>query len=532
MGNTQSQGKKSDKEEDMYFNKELLDSIDLLASKLIFEQSFQNLKKLEDPRYCNEVSVLTQQLLKKKLDPVTVNVVSTRIKYGTTNLYVIDDDGYKQLKKVDYKGDKNALCLNVSRFYTRIFQAYSAIVSAINPVYVYRDIEGTEKVSSVFDEISSENKSKADIGLRSLCSRRIYYLKPRKMGEKQMSLKMKNCGMNKKSQPIPILTREHVDKHKKKEKTDIEVEKKEDNEEKETESEEKKEEVESDKKEEEKDVKQEEKKEDTEEEKKEEGESQEKDAEQHEKKEEGESKEKKEDKQVGGNSDVVDENKPVVKEENNIEEKGEVKMTSDILNTMTLADEPGIQSLENLYKDVMKIETVGKQLKGVFVMSDKSKKQYKKDLMEFYKAFVPNGESRNNIEKFSDIKLTDFTKTKECNDKNDDSVNVKWGKGIMGDSSKKEDSLFVKYGNHFQSMIKNVKERENELLGLLQQLFEFDLNKPVPIKIKSDLTEDKLNNEIMGNIKKTIKKMYIGCETDFQRGIQIYNEIYKQRNNM
>ena len=165
-------------------------------------------------------------------------------------------------------------------------------------------------------------------------------------------------------------------------------------------------------------------------------------------------------------------------------------------------------------------------------MSDKSKKQYKKDLMEFYKAFVPNGESRNNIEKFSDIKLTDFTKTKECNDKNDDSVNVKWGKGIMGDSSKKEDSLFIKYGKHFQTMIKNVKEREDELLSLLQQWFEFDLNTSVPIKIKSDLTEDKLNNEIMGNIKKTIKKMYIGCETDFQRGIQIYNEIYKQRNNM
>jgi len=53
MGNAQSQGKKADKKEDIFFNKELLDSIDLLASKLIFEQSFQNLKKLEDPRYCN-----------------------------------------------------------------------------------------------------------------------------------------------------------------------------------------------------------------------------------------------------------------------------------------------------------------------------------------------------------------------------------------------------------------------------------------------------------------------------------------------
>ena len=75
-------------------------------------------------------------------------------------------------------------------------------------------------------------------------------------------------------------------------------------------------------------------------------------------------------------------------------------------------------------------------------------------------------------------------------------------------------------------------DKENELLLLLQQLFDFDLEKDVPIKIKGDLTEDKLNNEIMVNIKKTIKKMYIGCEVDFQRGIQIYNQIYKQRNHM
>ena len=36
----------------------------------------------------------------------------------------------------------------------------------------------------------------------------------------------------------------------------------------------------------------------------------------------------------------------------------------------------------------------------------------------------------------------------------------------------------------------------------------------------------------MKDIQNAIKKMYIGCEMDFQRGIQIYNEIYKQRNNM
>ena len=501
MGNAQSQQKKS---ADMYFNEELINSIDLLASKLIFEQSFQNLKKLDDPRYCNEVSILTQQLLKKKLDPININIVSTRIKYGTQDLYVIDDNDYKQLKKVNHKGDKDALCLNVSRFYTRVFQAYSAIVSAISPVYVYKDIEGNEKVSSVFDEISSENKNKADIGLRSLCSRRIHYLKPKTMGEKQMKLNVNNCKMNVKNRKIPILTKSFIKKQKKEgpkkkeQQTDEEPKKTEEEhkkdeqptqEEQKTEEEPKKDEEEKEEKEPKKDEKEEEPK-----------------------KDEGVTQEQKT-MQMGGVNELTE---------------GKVQMTSDLIETMTLADEPGIKSLENLYKDFMKIEIEGKQLKGVFVMSDKSKKQYEKDVKDFYKAFVPaNQQNTKDIKEFSDIKLTDYTKMKECNDKK-----APWGAPIIGDASKRKDSLFIKYGTHFQTMIKNVKDRETELIGLLHRLFDFDLKKDVPIKIKGDLTEDKLNNEIMKDIQNAIKKMYIGCEMDFQRGIQIYNEIYKQRNNM
>ena len=507
MGNAQSQQKKS---ADMYFNEELINSIDLLASKLIFEQSFQNLKKLDDPRYCNEVSILTQQLLKKKLNPININIVSTRIKYGTQDLYVIDDNDYKQLKKVNHKGDKDALCLNVSRFYTRVFQAYSAIVSAISPVYVYKDIEGNEKVSSVFDEISSENKNKADIGLRSLCSRRIHYLKPKTMGEKQMKLNVNNCKMNVKNRKIPILTKSFIKKQKKEGPKKKEEEHKKDEqptqEEQQTDEEPKK----------------------TDEEHKKDEEEKEEEPKKDEKEKEEEPKKDEEEKEEEPKKDEEEEQKPIQMGGVNELTEGKVQMTSDLIETMTLADEPGIKSLENLYKDFMKIEIEGKQLKGVFVMSDKSKKQYEKDVKDFYKAFVPaNQQNTKDIKEFSDIKLTDYTKMKECNDKK-----APWGAPIIGDASKRKDSLFIKYGTHFQTMIKNVKDRETELIGLLHRLFDFDLKKNVPIKIKGDLTEDKLNNEIMKDIQNAIKKMYIGCEMDFQRGIQIYNEIYKQRNNM
>jgi hypothetical protein len=516
MGNAQSQ-QKTDKKPDLFFNEELINSIDELASKLIFEQSFQQLLKLNDPAYCDEVSVLTHRLLKKKLKPINVNVVSTRVKYGNQDLYAITDDGFKQLKVVDEAGeenyDKNEMCLNVSKFYTKIFQAYSAIVSAINPVYVYKDVAGEENVKSVFDNVSNENKKRSNIGLRSLCSRRIFYLKPKKMGEKEMTLKVNTCKMNVKGRDMPYLTREHVE-HREPPKEELE---------KKAEMVEEAVEGEEVNKEGEEVVEEGEKKEVVEEEKGDEV------------VEEGEKKDITE--QQGGESGdnaVVEgeEKKEVVEEEEKkevVKEEREVKMVSDIIDTMTLADEPGIVSLENLYKDVMKIRTDDGKLKGEFVMSNKSKSKYQNDLKDFYNAFVPKGTDIGSIEKFSDIKLTDFTKSKECLNKD---VTIPWGKTIKGDARKKGDSLFVEYGKHFQTMISHVKEREGELIDLLHELFRFDLKKDVPIKIKGDLTEDKLNKEIMPKIMKTIKTMYIDCEKDFQRGIEIYGKIYKQRNNL
>ena len=564
MGNAQSQKKNTEKN-DMFFNEELINSIDLLASKLIFEQSFQQLLKLNDPLYCDEVSVLTHRLLKKKLKPINVNIVSTRVKYGNQDMYAITDEGFKELKVVDDLGeknyDKNEMCLNISKFYTRIFQAYSAIVKAINPVYMYNDIDKTPHIRSVFelDNVSEEHKKRSKIGLRSLCSKRLFYLKPIKMGEHEMTLKRDYCDMNAKDKPLPILNREHVE-HRDKKKTEEEDEegiendesKEVDKEEGEVENDESKE-VEKGEGEVEKEVEKDEKEEGEVE--KEEGEDEKEEGEDEKeedkkKKEEGVEKEV-EGVQTGGENENKDDNEDKNKEDterdeereredadnemeavenkDDSEDEGKVKMASDVIEMMNLGDEPGIASLESLYKDVMKIvedvdEKGNRVLKGVFDRSVKSNKKYKQDLKDFYKAFVPNGKNVDSIQEFRDIKLRDFTK--------DNNGKLCFVETLKGDSRKREDSVFIEYANHFQAMINHVQEREKELIELLHELFEFDLKEKIPIKIKGDLTEDKLNNEIMPRIIKTIKTMYIDCEKDFQRGVEIYNKIYEQRNNL
>ena len=573
MGNAQSQ-KKSNKGS-MYFNEELIDSIDLLASKLIFEQSFQDLKELQNPSYCEEVSILTQRLLKKKLNKKTISMVSNRIKYGTQDLFIIDKQGFKQLRDInDRDYEKDVMCLNVSKFYTKIFQAYSAIVGAINPVYVYTDAEGNQQIRTVMDDISMENKSKADIGLRSMCSRRIAYLKPKKMGEKQMTLQVNQCKMNDKSSEIPVMTREHVDKRKDTS-SDItpSMEDTPSDEEETPQSSPSMEEPQTNEEPQETTTSQDEtEKESPEQQQEKQPEKEEKqpesditkmakdiaeslnifkkpqpqpqkggDDEDNEDNEDNEDEQerKTEDEDVSKDGDVSKDEG----EEPDEEQDGKMTTTMGLIGTMTLADEPGIQSLENLYKDTMKIETDQGKVTGLFVRSSNSETQYKKDLKDFYKAFIPNGKfNSEEIKSFSDIKLTDFTKTKECNDNTDESIKQKWGSTIVGDPSKRDPSkrqenrLFVEYGTHFKKMINNVQEREAELIGCLHDLFDFNLDEEketeVPIQIKGSLTESDLDNTIRPKILKTIKKMYIDCEKDFQQGINIYNKIYKQRNNL
>ena len=71
----------------------------------------------------------------------------------------------------------------------------------------------------------------------------------------------------------------------------------------------------------------------------------------------------------------------------------------------------GIPDLSELYKDEYDPET-----KQYTEMSDNMQRQYQTDLESFYKAFTGKKNMPANIKKFSDIKLTDYSKMRGCND--------------------------------------------------------------------------------------------------------------------
>ena len=172
----------------------------------------------------------------------------------------------------------------------------------------------------------------------------------------------------------------------------------------------------------------------------------------------------------------------------------------------TLAKEPGIPELERLYYDVYDFED------GVFNdMSSEMKEIYLKDLKKFYKAFTGNDlSSQDNIDKFSDIELNDYSKTDYC--ENDSGY-------LISDDL----SLIEKYGLHIKETLKKTKENHSSLIDILDYLFGFTFDGE-DIMIRPEVNYEDLG-EIVENTTRIIVNLYTECEKDFKKVIDIFKAL-------
>ena len=205
----------------------------------------------------------------------------------------------------------------------------------------------------------------------------------------------------------------------------------------------------------------------------------------------------------------------------NLNKKGKIK---------TLDEEIGIPELMELYYDDGYDYKTGKFNR----MSEETKKQFENDLKNFYTNFTGDSNVPENITKFSDIKLRDYSKEKICKASNnteelpssDDKKYIEFGR---------KDILYVKYAENLKKMIDSVNKKQQQLSSIIDKVFvyvydssESEKNKSEVIRINPDLTEDFLQ-DIVVECRNYIKDLYLTCEKDFTEGIKIYEAIVESK---
>jgi hypothetical protein len=187
--------------------------------------------------------------------------------------------------------------------------------------------------------------------------------------------------------------------------------------------------------------------------------------------------------------------------------------------TKTLENEPGIPELLRLYLDDKYDYSNGSFLG----MTEETKRQFRNDLKTFYTAFTGNEEMPDTIQKFSDIKLRDYSKQPGCQASNP----ILKSKYTLN----KKDELFVKYADNIKSMIRNASDNQYKLLEVINELFTY-VTDPYTgkrvIRINPKLTDESLQKAVE-KTRKLIVNLYVKCESDYVNGVQIFEAIVESK---
>ena len=510
MGNKQSNNKDKNNTDNSEDNKDkgetLLKAVNHIASNYIYELSYEDLMKLDQPEYCNKITLLTADAIKENLNDLEISYLTQRLK-DNKPLLSTETGKFIPIWNTDFKlldiqnsTKKKRVCLGIGKYYVLIFHFFASVTKALNPIITYKDVYGKINEVPLMDKNKVSKAYKSSQSVVNLCDARIHELKFTLSSQNKAILKRTNCNMNRIAKKMGKSMIGGADE---------DVEQKQENEVIEEKVEENKQENEKPN-------------------------------------------------MVSSSTSITppkldtplikppinvsvqtDENKVIMANPRDINDSANFQ--TEIMMTKKLGDEPGIKELEKLYFDEINLKTDKISFNK---MSEKSKEEYKRNLLAFYTTFtgnesIPMKDAKNDdgepiknkdgsvvqipaISKFSQIPLKDFHNQPIC--KNPDSL---WHKSVTVSPN---DKLFIEYATHLRKMISNKKEKENLLLQQLKKVFEFDSSHPSqPITINSQLTEKILTETIIPETRQIIVDLFIQCEKDYQTGLGLFESIVKAK---
>ena len=202
MGNIITNTKKFDNTKNIDKSK-LEKLIDNIATNFIIKQNFKDMKNLSNEDYCNKLVLLTSNVLEKLLKKSDIDYLEQKTRYGIEvnkmNKDTIYDININELKKnmITNKVNKRRICIGIAKYYIQVAQLFSAIVSTLNPEYIYVDKNGIKKKTKLYNKHLIPKDSSISVQRVNLCSDRINALSKNKILENNEILLTPNiCNIN------------------------------------------------------------------------------------------------------------------------------------------------------------------------------------------------------------------------------------------------------------------------------------------------------------------------------------------------
>jgi hypothetical protein len=178
MGN-QTSTVNNNEQNDELKPKSISQILDYIATYYILTMDFKSLRKLYEKEYCDKLVILTSDIIQRYFTDLEITYLAQRIKNGIEvneetkdKVIFFDRDN---LDKLDIQNSikKKRICNSIAKFYIKIAHIFAAIVTTINPVYVYKDTEGNTVQASLYEKGKIPKNTPREIYKLNICDNRI-----------------------------------------------------------------------------------------------------------------------------------------------------------------------------------------------------------------------------------------------------------------------------------------------------------------------------------------------------------------------
>lgn len=180
MGNLTS-STNDEEQSDKLKPKPLSQILDYIATYYILTMDFKSLRKLYDKEYCNKLVILTSDIIQRYFTDMEITYLAKRVSDGVDELekdkvVFFDRD---DLNKFDVQSSvkKKRICLEIAKFYVKIAHVFAAVVTTINPIYVYKDTAGNKVRANLYEKGKIPVNTPREIYKLNICENRINSLK-------------------------------------------------------------------------------------------------------------------------------------------------------------------------------------------------------------------------------------------------------------------------------------------------------------------------------------------------------------------
>jgi len=119
-------------------NREFLTKLNEIATDYILGQNFQDMVKLTNSKYCDDLVIITSKILKKSFFSKQIQTIYQKVVVGSDYGSVSSVNKFASMNEPISNEKNRQMCIEIAKYYVKVAHLFAAIITTLNPVFSWK----------------------------------------------------------------------------------------------------------------------------------------------------------------------------------------------------------------------------------------------------------------------------------------------------------------------------------------------------------------------------------------------------------